>query len=607
MDPTFIPQGTFELLILIASIVVAVVLTFTVGSVLARLQIFEMSRKSRVARWAIIAVLVALIIALFTQVNIVHSVKLLVTLSMLLAASTLVLVGYLRMPSASELTTEDAVSSLESIGLARSLIDTSLCGMYIYDIEKDGLVYINEAFTSITGYRLSDVDNTLGPHHFQTIIDANSLESYKTELENFTQSSAHKPEEFEFRLKLKQGGWIDCMARITRPVADSTWLVGSFINLSEQRDYASRNEALLERFSSTFEQAAVGLAHVSLEGKFIRVNQKLAEIVEYDPGVLVNLTFMEITHPDDLESDLALLGQLTRGEIDTYQMEKRYFTSTGRLVWILLTVSMVRAPLSGDPYYISVIQDITAKKQIEEDLESLNTSLERFAFSASHDLQEPLRKISAFSESIRERLEQQDMLDEDSSFELSRLNDASHRMKQMIQSLLDLSRFNEAAVIIEAVKLSEIVEQCKDDLQVRMIQTSARVEVTADIDIEVDRIAFMRVIANLVVNSINFARTDVPPVITIEGRIDESLRQCVIYVSDNGRGIPESKFADVFFPFKRLDRRSVPGSGMGLTIVQQILRAHSGSIKVKRSSPEGTTFEIRLPNFIKRTIDESSK
>jgi signal transduction histidine kinase len=74
----------------------------------------------------------------------------------------------------------------------------------------------------------------------------------------------------------------------------------------------------------------------------------------------------------------------------------------------------------------------------------------------------------------------------------------------------------------------------------------------------------------------------------------------VIYVSDNGRGIPESKFSDVFFPFKRLDHRSVPGSGMGLTIVQQILRAHSGSIKVKKSSPEGTTFEIRLPQFIKK-------
>ena len=600
MDPTTIPQGTFELLILIASIVVAVVLTFTVGSVLARLQIFEMTRKSRVARWAIIAVLVALIITLFTRVDIVHSVKLLVTLSMLLAASTLVLVGYLRMPSASELTTEDAVSSLESIGLARSLIDTSLCGMYIYDIEKDGLVYINEAFTSITGYGLSDVDNTLGPHHFQTIIDAKSLESYKTELENFTQSSAHKPEEFEFRLKLKQGGWIDCMARITRPVADSTWLVGSFINLSEQRDYALKNEALLERFSSTFEQAAVGLAHVSLEGKFIRVNQKLADIVEYAPEVLVNLTFMEITHPDDLESDLALLGQLTRGEIDTYQMEKRYFTSTGRQVWILLTVSMVRNPSSGDPYYISVIQDITAKKQIEEDLEALNSSLERFAFSASHDLQEPLRKISAFSESIRERLEQQDMLDEDSSFELSRLNDASNRMKQMIQSLLDLSRFNEAAISLAEVKLSELVEQCKDDLQVRMIQTSARIEVTNDLDLEVDRIAFLRVIANLVVNSINFARPGVPPVITIEGSVDENLRQFVICVSDNGRGIPESKFADVFFPFKRLDRRSVPGSGMGLTIVQQILRAHSGSIKVKTSTPEGTTFEIRLPKLISK-------
>lgn len=600
MDLTTIPQGTFEWLILIASIVVSIVLTSTVWSVLARLRVFEKSKKSYGARWAIVALLVALIITVFLRVDIAYSVKLLGTLSMLLAATTLILIRYLRMPSASELTTEAAVSSLETMGLARSLIDTSLCGMYIYDIEQDGLVYINEVFTSITGYSLKDVDNTQGPHYFQSVIDAKSLASFQAELERLSDSPNAKPYNFEFRLKLKQGGWIDCMGQITRPVSDSTWLVGSFINLSEQRNNALRNETLLERFSSTFEQAAVGLAHVSLEGKFIRVNKKLADIVEYAPEVLVNLTFMEITHPDDLESDLALLGQLTRGDIETYQMEKRYFTSTGRLVWILLTVSMVRAPSSGDPYYISVIQDITAKKQIEEDLESLNSYLERFAFSASHDLQEPLRKISAFSESIMERLEAQDSLDDDSRFELSRLNDASHRMKQMIQSLLDLSRFNESAISLEELKLSELVEQCKDDLQVLMIQTSARVDVTSDLDIEVDRIAFLRVIANLVVNGINFARLDVPPLITIEGCVDAGLGQSVIYVSDNGRGIPESKFGDVFFPFKRLDRRSVPGAGMGLTIVQQILRAHSGSIKVKKSSSEGTTFEIRLPQFIKK-------
>ena len=123
-----------------------------------------------------------------------------------------------------------------------------------------------------------------------------------------------------------------------------------------------------ERFRATFEQAAVGIAHVALDGRWLRVNQKLCDIVGYSKEALLQKTFQDITHPDDLDADQEFVRQILAKEIITYSMEKRYIRKDGSSVWINLTVSMVRN-VSGDPaYFISVIEDIAQRKQAEEEL-----------------------------------------------------------------------------------------------------------------------------------------------------------------------------------------------------------------------------------------------
>ena len=123
-----------------------------------------------------------------------------------------------------------------------------------------------------------------------------------------------------------------------------------------------------ERFRATFDQAAVGVAHISLDGSWLRVNQKLCEIVGYSREELLERTFQDITHPDDMKADLEHLGRLQTGEISRYSMEKRYFRKAGSVVWIDLTVSLVRAP-SGEPeYFIAILEDITARKRAGEAL-----------------------------------------------------------------------------------------------------------------------------------------------------------------------------------------------------------------------------------------------
>jgi PAS domain S-box-containing protein len=130
-----------------------------------------------------------------------------------------------------------------------------------------------------------------------------------------------------------------------------------------------------DRFRATFEQAAVGIAHVAIDGHFLRLNQKFCEITGYSHDQMLERTFQDITHPDDLETDLDHLIRLLAGETETYTIEKRYLRMDGEIVWVNLTVSLLRQE-SGEPdYFISVVEDISERKELQQERDRiLNTS-----------------------------------------------------------------------------------------------------------------------------------------------------------------------------------------------------------------------------------------
>ena len=130
-----------------------------------------------------------------------------------------------------------------------------------------------------------------------------------------------------------------------------------------------------ERFSSAFEYASIGIALVAVNGRWLRVNQALCELVGYSEEELLEKTFQDITHPEDLETDLYNVRQILSGEIRSFQMEKRYFHKLGHVIWILLSVSLVRDHQGKPRHFISQIQDITERKRAEDELRA---SEERF-------------------------------------------------------------------------------------------------------------------------------------------------------------------------------------------------------------------------------------
>ena len=142
-----------------------------------------------------------------------------------------------------------------------------------------------------------------------------------------------------------------------------------------------------ERFSSAFKDAAIGMALVGTDGQWLQVNPALCALVGYTEQELLATTFQAITHPDDLNADLAFVRQMLAGEIPTYHMEKRYFHKQGHIVWILLSGSLVRDPFGQPLYFIGQIQDITERKRVEDELLALKDDLatELMAMSRLHE------------------------------------------------------------------------------------------------------------------------------------------------------------------------------------------------------------------------------
>jgi PAS domain S-box-containing protein len=150
---------------------------------------------------------------------------------------------------------------------------------------------------------------------------------------------------------------------LEKQVGDRTAALEKEVAERKQVEVALRESE--QDFRSTFEQAAVGVAHVASDGRWLRVNRKLCDIVGYSREELLKRTFQDITYPDDIETDLAHVEQMLAGTIDTYSMEKRYIHKDGVILWINLTVSLIQKS-SGEPkYFISVMEDISERKQIE--------------------------------------------------------------------------------------------------------------------------------------------------------------------------------------------------------------------------------------------------
>ncbi|MGD8615188.1 MAG: PAS domain S-box protein [Gammaproteobacteria bacterium] len=158
------------------------------------------------------------------------------------------------------------------------------------------------------------------------------------------------------------------------------------------RDVLAESE---KRFRATFEQAAVGIAHVASDGRFLRINRKFCDIVGYSPKEMQERTFRDITHPDDLDAELEQLGRLLEGQESACALEQRYLGKGGSIVWINLTVSLVRNEAGNPDYLVAVVEDITERKTAEMRLRETQERLRALAFELTHAEERERQSLAA--------------------------------------------------------------------------------------------------------------------------------------------------------------------------------------------------------------------
>lgn len=226
-------------------------------------------------------------------------------------------------------------------------------------------------------------------------------------------------------------------------------------------------------------------------------------------------------------------------------------------------------------------------------LEQSNRELQDFAFVASHDLQEPLRKIQAFGDRLQ--VKYADRLEAQGQDFLGRMQNAAGRMQVLIEDLLSFSRITTKAQPFVSVNLSTVVEGVLSDLETCIERTQGKVTVSDLPTIDADASQMRQLFQNLIGNALKFHRQDVLPEIEVSARINSD-GFCEIRVSDNGIGFEEKYVDRIFTVFQRLhSRREYEGTGIGLAICRKIVERHNGTIAAISTPGKGSTFIVTLP------------
>ncbi len=315
----------------------------------------------------------------------------------------------------------------------------------------------------------------------------------------------------------------------------------------------------------------------------------------YAPGFGVDLGWLPwIVFLTGL-SFTALLGTYLKLSISrTWQVERLVEERTAKLT------------LANRELETQIIERKRAQDSLKRqaaDLARSNAELEQFAYVASHDLQEPLRKVQAFGDRLKSKYA--DVLDEQGRDYLTRMQDAANRMQLLIQSLLSFSRIASKAQPHVAVNLDTVAQEVLGDLEVRIQETGAKIEVSDLPTIEADPTQMRQIFQNLIGNALKYRREEVAPVIHISAEVLDgaigpatgtSEMWCRLVVRDNGIGF-EPEFADrIFGIFQRLHGRDeYEGTGVGLAICRKIAEHHGGAIVAEGRPGEGAVFTVMLP------------
>ena len=484
----------------------------------------------------------------------------------------------------------------QSLLLFRALVDRLNDAIEVIDAPTGRFLDVNERACLDLGYSRDELLSLSIPDVDPLV----SMASYQQNVEQLRDTGSFTMKTLNRR---KDGTCfpVEVNARLVQ--LDREYLLSVVRDISERVQFEEALRDSEERFRSAFAWSTIGMSLVSLEGRWLKVNQSLCDMLGYSAEELLELDFQSVTHRDDLEIGPEFSRRLIAGVASCCHFEKRYIHKQGSVIRVLLSVSLVRDGAGVPLYFVGQTQDITERRRLEEQVRHAQKmeAVGRLAGGIAHDFNNVLTVVNGHSQLLLERTAP---CDRDYA-SLNAIHEAGQRAASLVRQLLAFSRSQ--ALHPAPLDLNELVAQF-ENLIGRLLgdQVELRVRCAPDLAlVRADRSQMEQVLMNLVVN----ARDAMPygGVLTIEtGNVELSERRVGIgeelkpgrhvrlSVADTGHGMTAEVQAKIFEPFfttKEIGK----GTGLGLPAVHGIVQQSGGQVEVESAAGAGARIVILLP------------
>ncbi len=396
---------------------------------------------------------------------------------------------------------------------------------------------------------------------------------------------------FETIRQRKDSSLLDISLTIS-PVRDTQ---GRIIGASKvardvtEHHYAERISRLLAAIVDSSDDAIISK---NLDGTITSWNKSAERLFGYTADEIVGKPVTTLIPSDRLSEEPEIIARLKKGErVDHFETIRR--RKDGSLLDISLTISPIRDAHGEISGASKIARDITQQKRIEAEIRRANLDLEQFAFSASHDLQEPLRNVKIYSELLDRRYSHK--LDAEAKEFLGFLRTGATRMEALVTDLLTYSQVSRIDPRGETTDANEVLAETLDSLSSTIKENTACVTSDQLPLVQIHRSHLQQLLQNLIGNAVKYRTPDRNPAVHITA--ERSGQECIFSVSDNGIGIAPEYRETVFGLFKRLHTSDAySGTGIGLAICQRIVERYRGRIWVESEPGRGSTFRFTIPD-----------
>lgn len=407
------------------------------------------------------------------------------------------------------------------------------------------------------------------------------------------------PIELQMRNRTPQGEiqWSSIRSRPRRLADGRTVWDGVEVDITDLKRTEAALRASEQLFRSAFDDAPIGISLISPTGQFVKVNAYYCRLLGYSEAELLNLCFQEITDPADREADQEGLRQLLAGEIQSFQMQKRFITKQGTTVPVYLNSALVRDQ-NGQPLYsVGHIQDIRDRLKVER-------MKDEFISVVSHELRTPLTSIRGALGILETGVF--DQRPEQAQHMLKIAINNSDRLVRLVDDILSLERLvsGKVTLVMEPCQVAELMQQAIDSVQALADQAGIVLSMQPlETELRAAPDAIIQTLTNLLSNAIKFSMPGgtvwlVAEPQWIEPAGSDPLAEILFTVKDQGRGIPSDKLEIIFEQFQQVDvsdSRRKGGTGLGLAICKKIVQQHGGRIWVESQLGKGSQFYFALP------------